>query len=333
MPAQLRPEDGLQLSDYRALRDSLRAVSSISPEVSLGGVRVNGYGRSAITVTVGINAQALGVVLGPLRTGHLFSELDVGRAAAVCVVSASLAKTLFLNANPVGQRMSINDISFRILGVADDVRSLEATPFPDPDFRVYIPFTSLQRRLDKLAPMSIFIRATEVELVDAIQAQISDVLQDHRGARRSEFQTGSPSGLVKSYADSSLIVSRLLAMVGIVSLLVGGIGIMNIMLATVTERTREIALRAAIGMHRRAIMAEFLVESAALCTLGGMFGILVGGMVAALITRTQGWPTAITAGSVGAALLYSAAIGLFFGYHPARVASALAPAEALRAER
>jgi putative ABC transport system permease protein len=325
----LAPADGLHPQDYTALRQSIDHVAVMSPRIFLPAARLQAKGRAAEALLAGIDVGGFAIAGAQLLKGSLFSTSDVGRAALVCVVNESLSQALGRGGEP-SSLITINGIAFSVLGVVADEADLGESLAGAREMRAYIPFTSLLRRLDRTAPIGIGMQSLSAEHVSAVQRSVSDLMEQRRGSRKAEFRTISAFESVKAYADGSLTIGRLLAAVGAVSLLTGGIGIMNIMLVSVRERAHEIGIRMAVGTRRRDILSQILTEAAAVSLVGGALGVVVGVIASWLVTRVNGWPTTITAGSMAAALLYSAAVGLFFGYHPARRAALLNPVEALR---
>ena len=321
--------DRLTPQDYYALRYSVDGVAAVSPRIFLAGARASANGRSVEVMVEGQDVAGFLTIPRKVLEGTLFSELDVSQSASVCVVSESLESALYTNHAPGPRYLRLNEVTFMVIGVVDDVTGSDPTLPGTSDIHVYIPFTSLLRRLNSEAEMSMMIQAAQIEHVSRIQGEISDAMEQRRGGRKAVFHTASALDSIRSYSTSSLTVARLLAAVGAISLIVGGIGIMNIMLVGVKERTREIGIRMAVGTRCRHVLGQFIAEALTLSLFGGAVGIAAGSIMSWLITRLNGWPTAITFNSIITALLCSVAVGLLFGYHPARRAALLRPVDAL----
>jgi putative ABC transport system permease protein len=329
--AKLALADSLKRGDYDAIRHEIDNVSAVSPRIYVSAARAQANGRATDITLEGVDVEGFATVPRQLLDGAFFNDFDVRQAANVCVISESLARMLYPAEQQTNRAIRINDARFTVIGVVDDVPNLYPM-FRAADLHVYVPFTSLLRRLDSTAQMSISVQASDIEYVGVVQQRIGDVMEQRRSGRKALFLTNNAFDSIKTYADGSRTVSRLLAAVGIIALIVGGIGIMNIMLASVRERTREIGIRMAIGTRSRDIRAQFLTEAIVLSLLGGGLGIAIGWAASWFVTRLNDWPTDVTTSSIVVALLCSAGIGVFFGYHPARRAALLHPVEALRTE-
>jgi putative ABC transport system permease protein len=328
----LPPGDGLTIADYEAIRSEIHGLAATT-------VHLYGFlNRSATTnqpraSAYGVDVQALQVLGRVLIAGTMFGEIDVRTAASVCVIPQYLAHELFGDVNPVGRTVRISGVPFMVVGVMeDDPRFRERPPGEPGDLIAYVPYTSFLRRLDREAKITVVLRADDPKELGRIQLEVSDLLERRRGQRVAAFVTGNISEVVRRQTDASQTLTILLGSIGGISLLVGGIGIMNIMLVSVTERTREIGIRLALGTRARDVMRLFVIEAVLLSACGGLIGVLAGIGVARAIAYVSGWPTLITPGSIVLAFLCSAVIGIFFGYYPARRAAQLDPIQALRAD-
>jgi putative ABC transport system permease protein len=330
-PTDLPITEDLRESDYLAIRNTVRYISAASPRVYLASARVNGNGRSANIVLDGIDVGGFTTNARQLLSGLLFSRSDVKRAANVCVISQSLAAMLYPEKSLVPGFVHVNGVAFSVIGVVDDIAETHAM-FGTADLHVYIPYTSLLRRINGEAKMVILIQAADISRVRLVQWLVDDLMEQRRSGRRSIFLTNNALESLVSYTAGALTVGRLLAVIGAIALIVGGIGIMNVMLISVTERAREIGLRKAIGTRHRDILQQFTFEAVALALLGGAGGVALGWGVSQAITRVNGWPTDINVSSVFVALICSVAVGLAFGYHPAQRAASLSSVDALRME-
>ena len=321
--------DGLSIDDYDAIRQEIPGLSAAT--VLLYGIlartdqtRVNAYG---------VDVQGVRVLARSLVRGVNFGETDIKTAASVCVIPEFLARTLFGDADPVGRTIQIGGTPFIVIGEMTDERAFRERGPNDPgDVTAYVPYTSFLRRLDREAKITIALRAVDPVELGRIQLQVSDLLERRRGDRTADFNTGNINEIVRRQTDASQTLTILLGSIGGISLIVGGIGIMNIMLVSVTERTREIGIRLALGTRSRDVMRQFVIEAVLLSACGGLIGVLGGVGVAHAIAYVSSWPTLITPSSIVIAFLCSAIIGVFFGYYPAQRAAQLDPIQALRAE-
>ncbi len=292
------------------------------------------------------SSWALGVTLDYLTArewditeGRLFTPEEMSAAAKVTLVGRTVAEKLFGDTDPIGQVIRVRHVPFTIIGVLD--KKGQSTQGADQDDVLLTPMTTAKRRLlgfsgtRARAVGSVMVKVVEGESMKDAEEQIRDLLrQRHKLQARDEDDVNirNLADIMETREASSRILSLLLAAVASVSLIVGGIGIMNIMLVSVTERTREIGLRMAVGARGRDILVQFLVEAVTLSLIGGTVGIVlgVGGSIA--IAAFAGWPTLIQPWAIVVAFLFSGAVGVFFGFYPAKKASRLDPIEALRFE-
>jgi putative ABC transport system permease protein len=273
----------------------------------------------------------------PLDHGRPFTSQDVKSATKVCLLGQTVVNSLFGNVDPVGQAIRIKNIPFRVLGV---LASKGQSPTgQDQDDTVYIPVTTAQKKLFGTAfpgmIRTIMIKANSTEDLTPAEEQINALLrQRHHLGRNQEndFTVRNLTQIMQATEQSSKVMTLLLGAIASVSLLVGGIGIMNIMLVSVTERTREIGIRMAVGAKTRAIRMQFIIEALTLSLIGGIIGIIGGVLSSRIISVLAGWSTIISPISILLAFSFSAMIGIFFGYYPAYKASLLNPIQALRYE-
>ena len=269
-----------------------------------------------------------------MASGLYYSVNDVRGATKVCVLGQTVARQLFGDEDPVGKAIRIRGLPFRVVGVLAP-KGISAMG-QDQDDVILLPYTTVMKRLQRtpqLNSMIISVRRTE-EIPYAVDEVTALLRQRHhiQPGQDDDFFIRSQQEISEAAEQSSHVMTVLLGSIGAVSLLVGGIGIMNIMLVSVTERTREIGVRLAIGARGHDIMMQFLTEATALSLLGGALGVALGFGVAHVVAATAHWPTLITAQSVILAFSFAAAIGIFFGYYPALKASRQDPIEALRYE-
>ena len=274
-----------------------------------------------------------------IAEGRLFTPEEISSAAKVTLIGRTVAEKIFGEGDPVGQVIRIRHVPFTIIGVLD--KKGQSTQGQDQDDFLLTPITTAKRRLlgftgtRARAVGSILVKVVEGEAMKDAEEQIRDLLrQRHRLQARDDddFNLRNLADIMETREASSRILSLLLLAVASVSLIVGGIGIMNIMLVSVTERTREIGLRMAVGASGRDILVQFLVEAVTLSLIGGTVGIVLGIAGSVAIAAFAGWPTLIEPWAILVAFLFSGAVGVFFGFYPARKASQLDPIEALRFE-
>jgi putative ABC transport system permease protein len=266
--------------------------------------------------------------------GANFTARDVLVAEKVCLLGATVARTLFPDSDPVGQIIRLRNMPFRVTGVLE--AKGQGQWGQDQDDFVLAPWTTVQRKLLGINYIhQVSITARSSELVEPTAVAITRLMRArHRitNPENDDFSVRTIEEMAATRVQMAETMTGLLMSVASVSLLVGGIGIMNIMLVSVTERTREIGVRMAVGAKTRDVMRQFLAEAIALSLVGGLAGILLGVAVSETITHSLGWPVAITTASIVIAFAFSAAVGIFFGWYPARKAANLDPIEALRYE-
>jgi putative ABC transport system permease protein len=264
-------------------------------------------------------------------SGSMFTEQDVKSLAKVAVIGKTVADQLFPNEDPVGQTLRIRNLPFRIVGVLD-VKGF--TVFgSDQDDVVIIPYTSHMRRVSRRTSISAFlVQGSSPDKLEVVKQRIEDLLTQRRKGREPDFTVRTQEEIAAAATETSKTMTLLLGGIAVVSLVVGGIGVMNIMLVSVTERTREIGVRKALGARRRDILWQFLTEAMTLTAAGGVLGILIGGVAAWLINAFSPFPAVVQPTWVMVAFGVSVAVGLTFGLWPAAKAARLDPIEALRYE-
>jgi putative ABC transport system permease protein len=325
----------LTMDDADALADSGGYILAVQPEMNRQ-LQVQYLNRNTTTQVVGTTANYLDVRKYELGAGRMFTRGEDESRRRVAVLGPEVAKNLGFEtpAAIVGQPIRVRGIQFEVVGVLESKG--QTSPWNNPDDQVLIPIQTARFRVlgtDRVRSISVLARS-EAEIPNTM-ASIERVLRrEHRirPERDNDFTIRNQADFLNTLGETTQVFSLLLAGIAAVSLLVGGIGIMNIMLVSVTERTREIGIRKALGASRKTILLQFLIEAVVLCILGGLVGILIGGGGAAVLSRSFNWNVDVSAVSVALAFAFSAGVGIVFGVWPARRAAALDPIQALRYE-
>ena len=323
----------LTKDDYAALRKEVPGIVGVSPEVRSFAQLAAGNLNSN-TQVMGVGEDYVGIRAWPVANGANFTDADVRGARKVALLGKTTATALFADADPLGQIVRIKSAPFIVIGVLSPKgMSMMGS---DQDDIVLVPYTSAMVRLSNATTFRSFnVQASGPSVLNSVTNGITELLrQRHRigFGRDDDFIIRTQQEITEMATATSRVMTVLLAAIASVSLLVGGIGIMNIMLVSVTERTREIGVRLAVGARGGDIMQQFLIEAVVLSLTGGLIGIMLGIGSAQGISAKMGWPIQISPESVAVAFLFSAAIGVFFGYYPALKASRLDPIDALRYE-
>jgi len=320
-------------ADARAMTRELRSVAYASPVLRRQEQLVAGNLNWG-TLVQGVAPEFEQIRDWQIEAGRFLHEGDMDSAAKVAVIGQTVARQLFGNDDPIDAVIRIRNIPFRVVGIL--VGKGQTGQGQDQDDTVMIPYTTMQKRLMRITfVQSIVVRAVSAEKVAEAQEQITLLLrQRHRIAegREDDFTVRNLSDIAEAAQSTARVMAVLLGSVAGISLLVGGIGIMNIMLVSVTERTREIGIRMAVGARSKDIMMQFLVEAVVMAATGGIIGILLGIGSSELLKTWAQWPTLIDPSVVAGAFLFSGAVGVFFGFYPAKKASTLDPIDALRYE-
>jgi putative ABC transport system permease protein len=323
----------LTVEDVDTLRRECTLLAAVSPVIVAPSQVIGGQGNWRSIVN-GVSTDYPIIRDWPIASGSFFDLNDTRGMRKVAVIGATVASNLFPDADPVGREIQIRNVPFRIIGVLTEKG--QTASGTDQDDIVLAPYTTVQNRLAGRQFIPQILAATaSPDDVTAAEEEIAEVMrQAHRLAswEDDDFTVRNQTDLAEAAQSTTKVMTALLAAIAGISLLVGGIGIMNIMLVSVTERTREIGTRRAVGARRSDIVVQFLVESTVMGLLGGSVGIIAGFGGARILGRLMGWSTAISPVTTMAALLFSAGIGVFFGFYPARKASLLNPIDALRYE-
>ncbi|MEJ0038870.1 MAG: ABC transporter permease [Gammaproteobacteria bacterium] len=333
IPPPMSRGDGLQLSDYRAIETHFAGVASVSVEVGASGPReVKTMGVRSDGQLIGLDILGVELSGRKIIRGSTLSADDVRNAASVALISEHLAQILFKDTDALGGRVAIAETPFTIIGVVENRRIDAATEGVTADTSVLMPYTSLLRRISPLSPITLILKPRTPEMLPVVQQVVTDLLEQRRGKRRAEFMSSNIAAAVSAYGEGSRTMSRLLAAVGTIALAVGGIGLANIMLVSVTERTREIGVRIALGTRPLGVQSQILLEAIALCLVSGTIGVLLGAAIAAVLTRLYDWPTLTAVSALLGVLLGTVFLGAASGWYPARRASQLDPVRCLRAD-
>jgi putative ABC transport system permease protein len=323
----------LTLEDADKLQREGTLLAAVSP-VIMTRVQAIGGGTNWRTNINGVSIGFQQVRDWPLLSGTFFSEMDQRQSRKVAVLGKTVADRLFAGTDPVGQQIQLRDVPFTVIGVL--TAKGQSAAGTDQDDIVIVPYTTAQNRLSNNSRIWQIIASTYSPTdIPAAQQEIRAIMREsHRlgEADDDDFTIRNQNDLANAASGTTKIMSLLLAAIASISLVVGGIGIMNIMLVSVTERTREIGIRMAIGARASDVLTQFLVESIVMSVLGGIIGLAVGFGGAALLGHITGWSTSTPPQAVVIAVGFSAAVGVFFGYYPARKAAALDPIQALRHE-
>jgi len=323
----------MKLTDVDAIEKNCPAISDVSPEVRSSGQAVLGNQNWPTTI-YGVNNKYFNIKKYTIGRGRTFTETEIQTYAKVCLVGQTVVENLFGKADPIGQSIRFKNIPLLIIGILGEKG--ENGMGQDQDDLVMAPYTTVQKRILAITHIQSIAAsaASESQNEAAIEQMTESLRHSHKlkTGDADDFQVRSQSEMVQMFSSISNIMTILLGAISGISLLVGGIGIMNIMYVSVTERTREIGLRLSVGGRGNDILLQFLIESILLSVFGGVIGISLGIVATQIMASIMSWPVVITTLSVIMSFLVCSAIGIFFGWYPARKAASLNPIDALRYE-
>ena len=323
----------LILEDVKAIQDQIPIVSHVTPKVD-GHAQVVFSNQNWYTQTRGVSPDYLYVKKLAVERGTMFGQDEIDRADNVCVLGRTVAKILFLKDDPIGQTIRVANQPCKVIGLLE-AKGQSATG-QDQDDTMLMPYTTVQKKIRGIDWLDdIWCAAISPEMVPVAEREITDLLRERHNIRlgkADDFNIRHPVEIANALADSARQMEALLASIASIAMLVGGIGIMNIMLVSVTERTREIGVRMAVGASEEAVQMQFLSEAAVMSLMGGAIGLVLGMIGSVLIAHFLEWPTTVPVLAIVLAIVVSACVGVFFGYYPARKAASLDPIEALRYE-
>jgi putative ABC transport system permease protein len=332
---------GLTLQDYRVISDDIDGIVASTPRKRLTPTKIIPKSQQDIPSVYGVNPSYREIAGLQVVNGRFFNQHDEDAGAPVCVLGAAAKWSLFGSSDPLGEYVKVNEQWFRVIGIVSPQLSSEqgvaGTPAVDVNNNIYIPLQSAFTRLeDSYSDVRDEIDGIYLEFGDSGRipeaAQVVRAILDssHRGG--DDFSIIVPAELLAEQRRTERLFNTVMVAIASISLLVGGIGIMNIMLASILERTREIGLRRAVGARRSDIVRQFVVEATMISFAGGTIGVILGVVISRAIAWLAGWSTVVTFGSIALAFLVSISVGLVFGIYPATKASRLDPVEAIRYE-
>ncbi len=322
----------LTVDDAKLLKQNGTLFSLVSPVVNTRSQVINGQLNWQTTI-YGVSTDYPDIRNWTTSSGSFFGDDDVAASRKVAVLGQTVASNLFPNSNPIGAQVRIGSEPFTVVGVME--AKGQNAGGQDQDDAVLVPYTTAQTRLSGFVRIpQILVSTDSADQMTAAQEEVSSIMRDaHRlNGGPDDFTVRNQTEIADAMSSTTKVMSGLLAAIASISLVVGGIGIMNIMLVSVTERTREIGIRMAIGARGSDVLTQFLVEAIVMSLLGGVIGLGVGFGGAALLGHFTGWATSTPMSAVAIAVGFSGAVGMFFGYYPARKAASLNPIQALRYE-
>jgi putative ABC transport system permease protein len=326
----------LTADDAKAILTEIPSVRYVAPTLG-GGAQVVFGNQNWSTIVNGTTPEALEIRDWPLSSGRSFTQQDIDGATKVCLLGKTVVDNLFGGIDPIGQIIRIKMVPFTVIGVL--ASKGQSTQGQDQDDTIIVPLTTAQKKLFGMQfpgmVRVILVQAREPEVMKDVENQINDLLRQRhhiQPKQDNDFSVRNLTEIMSAAEQSASVMSLLLGAIASISLIVGGIGIMNIMLVSVTERTREIGIRIAVGAKGRDILLQFLIESLVLSLIGGIMGIGIGVAGTLILSSFTQWPTLFSMKAILLAFIFSGSVGVFFGFYPARKASMLNPIEALHYE-
>lgn len=326
--------ESLTLSDYNAIKEQATLITSISPMVNGSGQVINGANNWPSTV-YGVTPDYAAIKILELKSGSMFTSVAVNAASKVVVLGQTVVDNVFPNnANPIGKMIRFKNIPFKVIGVLEEKG--ENTFGQDQDDVILAPYTTIQKRILAINHIQSIVASaiSEEEASNAVN-EITEIMRTQHNIsenKEDDFNVFSMDELISMFSSTSEMLTLLLVAIASISLLIGGIGIMNIMYVSVKERTREIGLRMAVGGKGSDILMQFLIEAILISITGGLLGVLLGLISTVFIEKILNWPTSVALYSIIISFVVCAVTGIFFGWYPARKAAALDPITALRYE-
>ena len=323
----------LKYDDAEAIKEKIKGIDYVSPTVS-GSYQVVNGNMNWNTSVQGVTPELMAIRSLTVGYGSFITQSDMNKRQRVAVIGTTVAANLFGADNPVGKNIRINNQPFKVIGLLESKG--QSSMGQDQDDMIYVPLTTAQERMLGITYVqSINVQVTDQEEMDQVQAEIETLLRQRHhilAGKDDDFNVRNLTSLMEAMSESTAMLTILLGCIAGISLVVGGIGIMNIMMVSVTERTREIGIRKALGATYDNIMLQFMIESMVIGIVGGIIGIVLGSGASQLIGKLGNFTTVITLLPILVSFFFSVGIGLFFGIYPARKAAKLDPIEALRYE-
>ena len=324
--------DTLMLKDATFIEQNVPLITGVVAQVYRSAQLKFGNKNTNTTVR-GTGKNYRRIANFEMQKGRYFNQQEINVAKRVCILGATVVKNLFAEANPLGETIKVDGKNFMVIGITEPKGALS---WFDPDDQIFIPVTTAQKRVFGMNHIqSIDVQASKIEDLEVIKEDITQVLRIRHNiaeGKENDFYVQNSSQWLNSWGDAAKTFTYLLGGIATISLMVGGIGIMNIMLVSVTERTREIGIRKAIGAKKKEILEQFLIESVLISFLGGGVGVLLGMGISEIVSNIGEWETIVSTKTILLAFGFSVGIGIFFGFYPANKAANMNPIEALRYE-